>query len=304
MTLNIVRGKVRGPRRIVISGAPGVGKTTWACSGEKVLCLSYEDGVEYLGAARIDAKKDAPTWESTLKLTQEACTSPGDWDTVVVDTVDRVQDLLSAEVVASSKDKSGRQCTSLEEVGGGFGKGAGIVGDRWKELLFVLEKAKGRARSVILVSHIRRQRVNDPALGEFHEWSGGIVKDAWAHTFRWADDVLFAAYEQAPKDGRIYMSGKRLIKTVKGNGYDAKNRLGLPEEILLDWSEYARYMRSDVEVRGAIEALSAGLDAETLGKVKARVALAGDDVSRLCSIERALQKKTERTGESNEQAAK
>jgi hypothetical protein len=301
VTLNIVKGKTRGPRRIVITGAPGCGKSTWACGAspphfvprEDVLVLGWEDGIEHIGAPREDARKSAPTWEAALKLIAEAATSPGPWDTLVVDTIDKVQDLLVTSVLNASKGKDGKPCTSLEEVGGGYGKGANMVGGRWRELIWELDKAKAKGRTVILVSHIKRQRVNDPALGEYHEWQGGIVKDAWAETFRWADDVLYACYEQAPKDGRIYMSGNRLLKTVKGNGYDAKNRLGLPEELPLSWAEYARYLRDPAAIRAAI--LDYATD-ELRDKAKERCDAAGDDVSRLCAIETALIKKQKETG--------
>lgn len=277
----IVRGVKHPPSRIVIFGPAGVGKSTFACAAPGALALDYESGLEQIGVDRV---RGAPSWDGTLSLAREACSGPGDHTTVVIDTVDRLEDQASAQVCHDGKKKS------LSDFG--YGDGYEALLTKWRELLYVLETAREKNREVILVAHVQQKIQDDPTLGKYDKFIAALSKRCWGATHRWADAVLFANYEAGLVEGRAIMTGERVLYSSAGTGYDAKNRWGLPRALPLSWASFdgARrsLQRTPEEVTASIRMLAT---AETKEKAEEFILGAGSDVPRLVSIETALKKK-------------
>lgn len=285
--MNILRGVRHPPARIVIFGPPGVGKSTFACGAPEPLALDYEHGLDEIGPARVEG---APTWDASLALVREACAGPGEHRTVVVDTLDRLEDQATEHVC-----RIGVKGKPMADLGAfGYGDGFEALCAKWRELLFLLESARAHQREVILVAHVQNKTQDDPMLGSYGKWIAALTKRCWGATHRWADAVLFAQYEQGLVDGRVVLTGERILRTVAGSGYDAKNRWDLPAVLPLSWDAFdvARRstQRSSDEVIASIRALTGG--DRTLGeKAEGFITKAGQDVPALCRVEEALKKK-------------
>jgi hypothetical protein len=285
--MNIIRGKVAHAARRIIYGPAGCGKSTFGCSEPGAMALDYEDGVAYLGVDRVRGPK---TWDESLALVREACGGPGDHKAVVVDTVDRLEAQLAEDICR--KGIKGKAAKSLAEFG--YGDGYKALAGRWRELLFELESARPKGRSVTLVAHAQRSKVSDPTLGDYARYIGTLHVDCWNTTAQWADAVLFANYEAGLADGRAIMTGARVLHTVAGTGYDAKHRPNLvPASMPLEWSVYARAVadaaRAPEEIAAAIRAMAK--TPELLAAAEERLKVAGADGPRLLAIESKLREK-------------
>lgn len=283
--MNITRGIRHPPARIVVFGLSGVGKSTFACSAPDVLAIDYEQGLDEIGPARVDG---ASTWDGSLALIREACAGTGEHRTVVVDTLDRLEDQATEHVC-----KIGVKGKPMADLGAfGYGDGFEALCAKWRELLFALESARAHGREVILVAHVQNKTQDDPMLGSYSKYIAALTKRCWGATHRWADAVLFAQYEQGLVDGRVVLTGERILRTVAGSGYDAKNRWGLPPVLPLSWEAFASarasLARGPDEVIASIRALST---AETKEKAEGFIEKAGRDVPALCRVERALKEK-------------
>lgn len=288
------------PHRSVIFGAPGLGKTSFACGVEypsstarpDVLVLDYESGTNEIDVMRA---KGASSWKESLALLEEACRAKGDWRTIVIDTIDRIESQAAEALCIEGTDKK-KNLRSLKEFG--WNDGYYHLATRWREMLFLLESARANGRSVWLVAHIARAKVNDPTMGEFHEWQPAIHPFCWSATHQWADNVLFAQQESGLYEGRMQTTGLRLLRTVSGSGYQAKNRYNLPPVMPLSArafeEERAKLSRTPDEVRASIRGLASG-DFVKLAPPDSVLTDAGDDVRKLCAVERALQKKITET---------
>lgn len=284
--MKIIKGRSAPPLRLMIYGPPGVGKSTFACAAPGVLAIDYEHGLDAIGPDRVEGPRE---WEPALELLREACTGPGQHTTVVVDTVDALADVATRTICAKGTSK-GKKVDSLAEFG--YGDGFEILASYWRNLLFVLEGARSHGRAVHLVAHVKRENVDDPQVGRYAAWQAALPKLCWADTHRWCDDVLFANYEMAvaDKSNRAFHTQRRLLYTVAGTGYAAKNRGELPSELPLSWTEYAkaraRETRTAAELIESIRAIP--FDAE---KIQAALERAGNDVALLSQLERKLQEK-------------
>jgi hypothetical protein len=289
--MQIIRGVHHPPARIVIYGPSGCGKSTFACGGygsirDDVLALDYEQGLDEIGVDRVPG---AASWNDSLALIREACTASGPWRTVIVDTIDRLEDQAALEVCREGKKKT------LADFG--YGDGYEAVAAKWRELLFLLESARAHGREVILVAHVQSKIQDDPMLGKYDKFIAALSKRCWGATHRWADAVLFAQYEQGLIEGRAIMTGARTLYTSAGTGYDAKNRWGLPIALPLSWTAFAEarasLARSAEEVRASIRAIASDPKATDAIRTTAEkyITEAGEDVPRLVATETALKKK-------------
>jgi hypothetical protein len=287
--MKIITGKLHPPERVVVYGPSGVGKTSFACGVDwpssspraDVLALDYENGLNEIGPRR---SPGAMSWTESMALMRDACTSAGEHRCVVIDTIDRLEDQATQLVCLEGKKKS------LADFG--YGDGFEALATKWREFLFLLESAREKNRSVILVAHVQQKPQDDPTIGKYDKYVAALQKRCWGSTHRWADAVLFVDYERGLVDGRAVMTGQRNLYTQAGSGFDAKNRWGLPPAMPLSWGvfarEKARRLRESQEIIDAIRFLAKGDDAS---KAEEFLKSAGTDVARLCSIETALLKK-------------
>jgi hypothetical protein len=280
--MKLIRGVAHPPARMVVFGPPGVGKSTFACGAPGALALDYEQGLSEIGVDRVVG---ADTWQGSLALVAEACTT-GDHRTLVIDTIDRLEDQATLEVCREGKKKS------LSDFG--YGDGFEALATKWRELLFTLESARAHGREVILVAHVQAKVQDDPMLGKYDKFIAALSKRCWAATHRWADAILFANYEQGLIEGRAVMTGARKLYTSAGTGYDAKNRWGLPTALPLSWSDFAQArasaQRTPEEVIASIRSL-ASHDAAIRATAEQYIIESSGDVARLIRVEAALRKK-------------
>ena len=290
--MNITRGVIQVPPRGVIYGPPGLGKTSWACGCEHprrvayadVLLLSYEGGSNQIDfpesgpGGRVDGEG---TWDASLRLVDGACSGPGDWRSVVIDTADALEAQAIEAVCARGKK------ASLADFA--YGDGFEALLARWRELLHALEGARAKGRAVWLVCHSTVRRHPDPMIGEHERIIPALAKKSWSATHQWADAVLFGNYEMGIVEKRPTLTGQRLLYTTAGSGFEAKNRWSLPSVMPLSRAGFETAISSSSrtldEVRASIRALApAGPDIENyLTKT--------DDIRSLIATETALRKK-------------
>lgn len=279
--LNIIRGKRLPPQRRVVYGPPGVGKSTFACSEPGALALGWERGLEHIGCARVVGPRD---WDASLLLIREACSGPGDHTAVVLDTADKLEEQATEAVCKAGKKKA------LSDFS--YGDGFEALVTRWRELLFILEGAEEKGRSVSIVAHFQGKTIDDPTLGSYGKYIPALNKRVWTATHQWADCVLWMNYEQGLVEGRAIMTDARLLYTRAQTGFEAKHRPNIASPIKLDWQAYADAVvaanRAPEEVRASIRAL---LKPEQREQAEESLKKMGDDTAQLVALESALKKK-------------
>jgi len=292
MTLqSIQRGKQARPLRIIVHGVDGVGKSTLAAGAPNPIFIGSEDGTGHLDVARFPM---ASTFEDVLEAINTLATTPHDYQTLVLDTLDWMEPLVWKAVCASAKVES------IEDVGGGFGKGYIAALETWKAIATALESLQAKRNiHVIILAHSSIKLFKNPEGEDFERYVIKMNDKAAAQWREWADGVYFANYEtMAKKDARTkkvkgVSTGERYLYTQRTAAYDAKDRYGLPDKVALDWAEFeaawksgqpadpkaliAEIQRKAKEVGGEIEQTTAkllvefGLDATKLSQLNTRL---------------------------------
>jgi len=274
--------------RIVLYASAGVGKSTWGSTLPRPLFLDFDHGVDDL---RVDRIPGPDTWADALALVREIAKTPGEYRSLVIDTLDPLEELATDHVLAEGKKKT------LADFA--FGAGYAAVANEWKLFLAELDTARAAGLLVCLLGHAQVRQVQDPSLGTFDAFTSVLSKKAWQITQRWADVVGFAAWDMAlvekKNDQRAIVTGERKLFLQRGSGYDAKNRFGIVAPIPLSWpaleSEIARHRQDAAAIEGRILAVAAGTEFEE--KARGFITEAAHNVNALLDIEIALRGKLE-----------
>jgi hypothetical protein len=228
------------PPRIFLYGIHGVGKTSWAASAPSPIVLQAEEGANELDVPRTPKLNDFAElmgWLTAIYSDQH------EHQTIVIDTADWTERLVHDEVCK----RHGK--TSIEEVGGGYGKGYTAAVDVWSEVLVALDAIRAkRHMAIIILGHSEAKRFDDPTTDSYDRYQPKLHKQASGLIQEWADCVLFATWRTFTTEKdigfnkervRAIGTGERLIYTQERPSSYAKNRYRLPAEMPLDWSAFA-----------------------------------------------------------------
>lgn len=237
-------GKTPAPRRVLLYGIQGIGKSTFGAESESPIFVQTEDG---LGGIDCDKFPLAKSFEDVMSALSELYTEQHPYRTIVVDSLDWLERLIWAEVCRK------RRIESIEDVG--YGKGYVFALTQWREFLEGLSALRGdKNMTVVLIAHARIERFENPETDTYDRYVPRLHKLASAVIQEWCDEVLFATYKVHTKQvdegfnrKRTHGlgTGERVIRTTERPAHVAKNRLQLPDEFPLGWNNYTQFLNPE-----------------------------------------------------------
>lgn len=233
---HVSMGKIKGPQFNVICGVNGVGKTTWATSFPKSICVDLEDGSKHLDVARIGADK-FPDLEKVRAFICELRDKKHDYKTLVIDSAEALEALICDFVCKEGNVKS------VELYDGGYGKGIARTREIMREIILEFNQLKQKGIEINLVAHTQVKTISDPTTNQSYDRVIMRTNDKMAAVIRdLADNVFFATYKvftvQENKKTKAVGEGQRVMYTQWRPGFDAKNRLNLPHELALSYDAF------------------------------------------------------------------
>ncbi len=238
--MKILSGKQPGPRRILLYGQHGVGKSSWACQAPNPIFLNIEDGLADLDCDKTPKLNSIGDINSALSW---LISEQHDYKTVVLDSADWFEILLFNQVAAEFNEKT------YEEIA--YGKGAGRIEQGWQWLIKNLDYLlKEKKMNVIILAHAKIEKYTDPSLPSYDRYVPELSKQAFGYVQEWAQEVLFARFRVLTSETKEAFGNKRstakggkdrYVLTNEAGASMAKNRLNLPDELPLDWNAYYAY---------------------------------------------------------------
>jgi len=238
--MKIHSGKKQAPRRVMLYGTHGIGKSTWAAQAPGCLFLNLEDGLNDIDCQRTGVITSVDTVMESLQWLD---TTKHDFKTVAIDSADWLEGLIHAEVAKTAGKKS------IAEIGYGAGYKQALA--VWDKVLFALDWLRTeRGIGVILIAHTAIKRFDSPESDSYDRYQPALHDAASAMLQEWCDEVLFASYKVFTKKEDMGFNkeravaiggGERYVRTQETAAVLAKNRLSLPPEIEFSWSAYAEH---------------------------------------------------------------
>ena len=236
MALPINRGKLSRPQKVIVYAPEGIGKSTLASQLPSPIFFDFEGGTDHLDVARLkpDTLADFERWARELIKDRQG------FQTVVIDTVDWLEELVVSAVVAGAENA---EIKSIEDFG--WGKGWHQVGVKMNAVLSIFDRLVDAGLHVVCLAHCAVRKFDDPKLASgYDRYELKMYKDrpnskGTASLLKeWADALLFGTFEDKVKmsgptgeRGRaVAASGReRVLKCTHSAAWDAKNRHGLKD---------------------------------------------------------------------------
>ncbi len=238
-------GKVVAPRRVLLYGTQGIGKSTFGSMAEAPIFIQTEDGLAHIDCQRFPL---ALRYRDVLAALGELFTREHTFRTLVVDSLDWLERLIWVDVCEAHGVKS------MEEIP--YGKSYVFALTQWREILQGFDALRNeRGMTIVLLAHAQIEKFANPETDTYDRYSPRLQKLASALVQQWCDEVLFATYKVHTKTTKEAFDrlrvqgigqGERILRTTERPAHVAKNRLGLPDEIPLDYRIFAAYVRGEV----------------------------------------------------------
>lgn len=148
---------------------------------------------------------------------------------VAIDTLDCYYDIALQEVLRLSRKETGKQCKSLNDAFGGFGRGRVRLIDLMTEQISRLENA---GIAVFVISHVKEKTRTDMVTGtEYQVWSNNMNDDVYGAIANSAQMIMMAVFDREIEGGKI--KGENRVLYLRATmSLDAGSRFnGLPEKI-------------------------------------------------------------------------
>lgn len=244
--MQITRGKQDKPKKVLIYGPEGIGKSTLASNFPDPVFIDTEGSTAHMDVARFPAPA---SWTAILEEVREVIKDPTICKSIVIDTVDWAERLCIDHVCATNK------WSSIESAG--YGKGYVVVKEEFGKLLNLLTEVIDKGVNVVLTAHAQMRKFEQPdELGAYDRWELKMSKHDSPLVKEYVDILLFCNYKTyvtnvdgqgAQKGKNKAQGGKRVMYTSHHPCWDAKNRFGLPEELPMEYSSIAHIFAKDAK---------------------------------------------------------
>ncbi len=241
LTAKFTRGVQSRPVRLVVYGHGGVGKSTFAAGAPSPLFFDFEHRTGHLDVTRVEPND----WAEVLAMLRELHADPGEFRTVVFDTLDHMELLIHAAVCKSNA------WANIEEPG--FGKGFVPVLAEWSRFLAGVEALGRKGIGTVMLAHPMNRTVLN-STGENYDTvdlklRGGPKTNAADLIKEKVDLVGFAHYEdfvkRDPKASRpvakAITTGERKLSFGYHPGRYSKRGIALAaDDIPLTWTAFTQ----------------------------------------------------------------
>ncbi|CAK9015901.1 Putative DNA repair helicase RadD, partial [Durusdinium trenchii] len=193
LKLGLTTGRVQRPRRFMVYGEGGIGKTSfcagWPGVSPDAVFVQTELGGDDIGAARFPVASSYG--EFTGRLNQ-LLTEQHEFERVAIDSLDWLEPLVWAEVIRRRPaTEKGRPVNSIEDYG--YGKGFVYAMDVWRELRSWFDALFSRRNLTIgLIAHYKIEQFKDPTCEPYDRYRPKLRPEAAEMWHEWCDEVFLA----------------------------------------------------------------------------------------------------------------
>ncbi len=223
--MNISRGKLTKPRRCLLYGPRGIGKSTCA---QDALVLDIEGGTGDIDCARLELQN--VDYNGFVEALGTLFEEPFEQSTVAIDSIDWLEKLMAAEIC---KREGVPSLTSVE-----YGKGPGMLIPFWEYIMRGLDKLRTQlGKNILLLCHEQIEKVTPPDSPHYQRYSPDLHS---SEIQDWCDEIFFYRYRVVTasedlgfkKTRNVAVSTReRYLQCTETAGAVAKNRVGLADEI-------------------------------------------------------------------------
>lgn len=249
------------PNRYGLHAVEGWGKTSIFTHFPNVVYMQSrgETGLETLiNAGRIKQTAHFPatqTWEEVRGQVRFLIDNEHPFKALALDTINGLERLMHEFVCTRDFNSDWG-----EKGFAGYGRGPEVALAEWRMFLNDLDDLRAaKQMTVFMLAHTKVKTFKNPMGADFDRYMPDMHEKTWGLTLKWLDATFFGNFEvvvqMAQRTADITKKGKgtggtaRMLYTQRTAAYDAKNRLGLPEEIEMGDSSTEAFANLTAEIK-------------------------------------------------------
>lgn len=226
------------PPRVILNAVEGWGKTTYGAHAPNpaILMSRGESGYVTLRSRGLVPDCDCvelDRWADVLGQVDDLEADIGNHGSIVLDALGGFERLCHEFICARDFGNDWG-----EKGFGSFQKGYDVSVAEWLKLLTKLDRVRAaHGIPIVFLSHSRIRPFKNPLGADFDRYIADCHEKTWGVTHKWADAVFFGTYVTVVVDDKKTKRGKgiggteRVLYTTRRDGYDAKNRHAMPDQI-------------------------------------------------------------------------
>ena len=222
----LTTGKTPSPPRILLYGDAGIGKSSFAATAPKPVFIPLEDGLDQIDCVKFPHVTDFPTLVSCLKALRD---EPHDFQTLVLDSLSALQNIVSDGVCAASGAKF------LTAAYGGYNRGNDAALAQFRRDVYPLldEIRAKRNMCVIQIAHSHDETVKYTDGTTDRRTAPRLIAAIRDWCVEWNDVVCYARVRtiEDVSGGKVVVGrngGERELVCTGDTRLLAKNRYGIP----------------------------------------------------------------------------
>ena len=217
------------PMRVLIYGVEGIGKTTFASKFPDPIFIDTEGSTGFINARKLP---NPTSWTMLLDELEDIKSEPRG-KTLIIDTLDWAERLAKKYLMDKNK------WAAIDSTN--YGSRYVALSDEIGKLLNKLTEIKDVGINVVLTAHAETKKHELPdEMGQYDKYTLKLEKRDAGLAKEWADMILFFNYKttiisDSKSNSKKATGGQRVMYTTHKPAWDAKNRLGLPDELPIDF---------------------------------------------------------------------
>lgn len=234
----LTRGREKKPLKLFIYGRNGIGKTTFATQMDDPVLLDLEGNAHHLEVDRYFLS----SWQEVQMFLRTLKTEPHSFQTVILDSVDVLQDLITKDILK----KSGKQ--DLGKVGG-YGEGYKKQIAEFGNVIKRMDALFQSGMNVVFLGHETISRIEEPGERIYDRITPAIREANYSQICNWCFGVFYAtsmvqraAQEDLGFDkkrtGNVDRINNRIFYTEPSAAHLAKNVFDLSNPLDIDYQTF------------------------------------------------------------------
>ena len=217
------------PMKVLIYGVEGIGKTTFASKFPDPIFIDTEGSTGFINARKLP---NPTSWTMLLDELEDIKSDPRG-KTLIIDTLDWAERLAKKYLMDKNK------WAAIDSTN--YGSRYVALSDEIGKLLNKLTEIKDLGINVVLTAHAETKKHELPdEMGQYDKYTLKLEKRDAGLAKEWADMILFFNYKttiisDSKSNSKKATGGQRVMYTTHKPAWDAKNRLGLPDELPIDF---------------------------------------------------------------------
>ena len=217
------------PMKVLIYGVEGIGKTTFASKFPDPIFIDTEGSTGFINARKLP---NPTSWTMLLDELEDIKSEPRG-KTLIIDTLDWAESLAKKHLMDKNK------WAAIDSTN--YGSRYVALSDEIGKLLNKLTEIKDVGINVVLTAHAETKKHELPdEMGQYDKYTLKLEKRDAGLAKEWADMILFFNYKttiisDSKSNSKKATGGQRVMYTTHKPAWDAKNRLGLPDELPIDF---------------------------------------------------------------------